>query len=164
MPYADPEIRKLKSKDYCKRYRERHSNDLAVKIRRRKRENEARKTWSPEEREKHRLYMAEYRNSRKEKFRAHNRLRYTGWTAAEFREALYAQQGCCKICGQLLELGRGATGMHADHDHATGLRRGILCRGCNLSLGYLRDDTWRVQNALNYLTEYHQEKQSCLED
>lgn len=107
--------------------------------------------------------MREYNARNKGKATAYNRLRYTGWTAEEFKEALYAQRGCCKICGQLLELGKKANGMHADHDHATGQIRGILCRGCNIGLGYLRDDTWRLQNAVKYLTDYHQENSKCLE-
>jgi hypothetical protein len=50
----------------------------------------------------------------------------------------------CAICGTERHLG-------VDHCHVTMRVRGLLCRHCNLALGYLRDDPRRVTAALTYL-------------
>jgi recombination endonuclease VII len=64
-------------------------------------------------------------------------------------EALYeGQGGRCYIC-------RRATGasrrLSVDHDHVTGLVRGLLCRPCNSMLGHARDDIPFLQRAMAYL-------------
>lgn len=42
-------------------------------------------------------------------------------------------------------------GMAGDHDHKTGKPRGILCRNCNMALGYMCDDPSRLRLAADYL-------------
>jgi hypothetical protein len=41
--------------------------------------------------------------------------------------------------------------MHIDHDHKTGLVRGLLCKHCNQGLGHFRDSTTFLHNAVGYL-------------
>lgn len=42
------------------------------------------------------------------------------------------QRGMCAVCGVDLEVGRWKRRRWVlDHDHATGLVRGVLCRSCN---------------------------------
>jgi hypothetical protein len=43
---------------------------------------------------------------------------------------------------------------HLDHDHVTGTIRGILCRGCNMALGCVKDSQARLQNLIEYLKSY----------
>jgi hypothetical protein len=38
-----------------------------------------------------------------------------------------------------------------DHDHKTNKLRGLLCGACNTGLGYLRDNTTILKNAIKYL-------------
>ena len=41
--------------------------------------------------------------------------------------------------------------MIVDHSHATGKVRGLLCRPCNFSLGFMRDDPRLTAAATEYL-------------
>lgn len=52
-------------------------------------------------------------------------------------------KGPCDICGR--------EGQHVDHDHLTGMHRGLLCRTCNVGLGYFRDDPRILRRASAYL-------------
>ena len=73
------------------------------------------------------------------------RLSKYGLTEAEFEEMRHAQGGLCAICG----LGDKLV---IDHDHDTGAVRGLLCHGCNVGLGFFRDDPVRLRAAAAYLT------------
>lgn len=44
----------------------------------------------------------------------------------------------------------GARNLHLDHDHTTGRFRGVLCNGCNTSLGALNDDPERITSLAAY--------------
>ena len=68
---------------------------------------------------------------------------------AEFDALLDSQGGRCAICRTETAGGKG--GWHVDHDHATGRIRGLLCHGCNIALGYFRDDPDRLRAAMAYL-------------
>lgn len=59
--------------------------------------------------------------------------------AHRYAEYLQLQDGRCAICGTGEP---GGTRLHGnrfalDHDHDTGLVRGLLCHRCNVGLGYL---------------------------
>lgn len=41
--------------------------------------------------------------------------------------------------------------MHVDHDHSTGVVRGVLCQPCNLALGHLHDDPIRIMALFDYV-------------
>lgn len=56
--------------------------------------------------------------------------------------------GRCEICGTA-DFGRQTP--HLDHDHSTGLVRGILCARCNTGLGLLGDSETTLQKAQEYL-------------
>jgi len=57
----------------------------------------------------------------------------------------------CQICGRLDGTGRFGQ-LHIDHDHQSGKVRGVLCHGCNVSIGHFRDDPKLLLAAINYLT------------
>jgi hypothetical protein len=70
-------------------------------------------------------------------------------TSEQYEAMLEYQGGCCAIC-QLPP--RGKLPLNVDHDHKTGLVRGLLCWTCNhrlLPAG--RDDPERMLNAAHYL-------------
>jgi hypothetical protein len=68
-----------------------------------------------------------------------------------------AQSGKCLICSTDLPnpaktKKKHARGVwHLDHCHQTGEIRGILCHRCNMALGMMKDDTLRLQKAIDYL-------------
>jgi hypothetical protein len=59
-------------------------------------------------------------------------------------ERIIAGEGC-DICGKRTKR------MAIDHDHDTGEVRGILCKDCNLILGWVKDDAVRLRNMAAYL-------------
>ena len=54
----------------------------------------------------------------------------------------------CAICGDPPKADKR---LSLDHDHATGLDRGLLCQPCNIGLGQFRDDPHRLLSAVVYL-------------
>jgi len=66
------------------------------------------------------------------------------------KDAMLAQQNySCAVCRTVSS--GGNHGWHTDHDHVTGMIRGILCRSCNLVLGHVKDDADRLQKLIDYL-------------
>lgn len=56
----------------------------------------------------------------------------------------------CAICQRSTGTTRK---LSVDHDHATGLVRGLLCRPCNDFLGWIRDDPAAGRRLHNYLVD-----------
>ena len=50
----------------------------------------------------------------------------------------------CAACGSTYQL-------CVDHNHATGIVRGTLCRTCNLAVGWTKDDPARLRALADYL-------------
>ncbi len=75
-------------------------------------------------------------------------MRKYGLTRQEWDDLLIAQTGRCAICSTPLI---GDRDPHVDHDHETGVVRGLLCSGCNLGLGHFKDDVDRLSAAIRYL-------------
>jgi hypothetical protein len=67
-----------------------------------------------------------------------------GMTLEEYDLRSNEQGGACAICKVRADL-------HVDHCHVTGEVRGLLCRRCNVGLGFFADDIDRVQAAASYL-------------
>lgn len=77
--------------------------------------------------------------------------RRTRWGVTDYEERLAAQGGVCAIC-------KGESGakrnLAVDHDHDTGLVRGLLCGKCNTALGQLDEDFGRFREAAFYLIDW----------
>lgn len=75
-----------------------------------------------------------------------------GIEVSAFREMLAGQGGACAGCGvKYRHQLPAADGWHIDHDHETGMVRGILCRHCNLMLGFAKDNPTTLRRAAEYL-------------
>lgn len=74
-----------------------------------------------------------------------------GITVKEYEAILFGQNGLCAICQRnLLFFSNKKDEPCVDHNHQTGKVRGILCRGCNLSLSMVENKEFFL-NAINYL-------------
>lgn len=58
------------------------------------------------------------------------------------------QNGCCAICGM-------ETRLVIDHDHETGIMRGLLCYTHNTALGMFADNPELLVRAAEYLKEHN---------
>ncbi len=79
-----------------------------------------------------------------------------GIEPAQYDLMLESQDGKCAVCKEISD-----EMLHVDHDHSCcpdshktcgKCVRGLLCRRCNLALGYLDDSTNKLQSAINYLS------------
>lgn len=92
--------------------------------------------------------------------RARRLQRTYGLTPEAFDALLLAQGSACAICGTD-DPGVSHGQWHIDHCHDTNLVRGILCHGCNVGLGYFKDDPARLASAIDYLARAAGEQQAA---
>lgn len=68
-------------------------------------------------------------------------------------ETMFESQGrACAICSS--DSPGGAKYWATDHDHDTGMVRGILCSNCNLGIGYFKDSCDTIIGAAMYLLQH----------
>jgi hypothetical protein len=97
-------------------------------------------------------YDREQRATHPDKFKDRNRritLRKYKLDVAGYDRLLEKQHGVCAICGN----GNKGKTFHVDHDHKTGVVRGLLCSSCNMALGLLKDDPNIVLRMFDYLED-----------
>lgn len=160
----DPE--KVKAKR--KRYYERHRDEILAKQREWYRNNseyarnytkewralnpERTKTghrkWMEENRERGRKQRAEWRSKNPEKYLDSWLKSSYGISLEEYRCMESSQGGVCCICRHKNEHGKR---LAVDHDHATGVIRGLLCDKCNRALGLMKDRPDNLRAAADYL-------------
>lgn len=85
---------------------------------------------------------------RKEVYRRHSLKSKYGITIEEFDLLLEKQNYCCAICKTDTPGGRG--NFHVDHNHETGVVRGLLCHLCNVALHKAESKGW-LDEAKKYL-------------
>jgi hypothetical protein len=86
--------------------------------------------------------------SAEQRWRSHLRKRY-GITVEQHSAKLAEQSNRCAVCREEFDSDRRQP--RIDHDHATGVFRGVLCHACNVSLGLFGDDPARLRRAADYL-------------
>ncbi len=75
------------------------------------------------------------------------------WITKEDFDRIFISQGMsCGCCHAAVP---GNRGWNVDHDHVTGLVRGILCCTCNLNIGALGDSVHGVMRAVDYLVKHY---------
>lgn len=76
-----------------------------------------------------------------------------GLTLADYAAMLAGQNGVCALCYR----GPGKRPLHVDHNHMSGVVRGLLCHQCNWYLGTVDRDPM----ILGRITEYRQRGMTC---
>jgi len=79
---------------------------------------------------------------------AASRRKLTGFAQADWDAAFLSQDGLCAIC-------RENAAQAADHNHATGQKRGLLCTSCNTGLGHFRELPGRLEAAITYVRKWN---------
>ena len=114
------------------------------------------KEWRSKNPEKQRAYVRKYNAAHKEAHAASNAAwkmkRLYGLSLEDFGGLWAAQGFVCAVCGSVPRAMKGGRdGRCVDHDHETGRVRGILCNGCNMALGYVRDSPATLRALAEYL-------------
>jgi hypothetical protein len=84
------------------------------------------------------------------RFRGH--IKKYGIDVEDWARLFNAQDGRCAICTRKLD---GGFHTHVDHDHETKKIRGLLCHGCNTSIGHLAESPDILRRAIVYLEMRH---------
>jgi len=130
----------------------------------------AKQSLTDEQREAKKLYNRQWNARNQDKKRAsirrwveHNRvaIRERGWRRggmvgeelyALFLDRLKKQNKACAICGKAIS--ESSRGSHFDHDHVTGVPRGVLCRDCNIGIGMFEDNIDVMRIAIEYINKW----------
>ena len=91
-----------------------------------------------------------YRKQLGRKLSVTNRMRKYGLTEEQFMNMLREQEFKCATCDASVSPD-DTFATHIDHCHSTGAVRGVLCRLCNLALGYARDNPDTLDRMAAYL-------------
>jgi Recombination endonuclease VII len=79
--------------------------------------------------------------------RVRNLRRWFDLTLEQYDQILAEQGGVCAGCGRPPR----KTRLAVDHNHATDIVRGLLCRGCNIALGGVEDNPQTLLRLIQYL-------------
>jgi hypothetical protein len=98
-----------------------------------------------------------YKNNPEQYFFNQLKARY-GISKTDYLNMIEQQDNKCAICNKPETVenhwNKGtAKRLCVDHDHKTGLIRGLLCYRCNTTLGKMEDDTELLKNMIQYLED-----------
>jgi hypothetical protein len=108
-------------------------------------------------------YTAYWRKENPEEAHAQattSRFKRYGFTKERYAEIWERQGGKCANPGCTarfpLDVMNGNSGsvLHVDHSHSSGRVRGLLCRECNLALGYVNDSIDLLRGLIEYLESF----------
>lgn len=120
--------------------------------------NEATKNWRKRNPELIKEIRRKTDEKRKQVRRERRYLENYGISLEEYNAKLKEQGGCCAICrNPERKLSKGGLEMQplcVDHNHTTGKIRGLLCSGCNLAIGNMKENIDYLLSAVTYLRKY----------
>ena len=74
--------------------------------------------------------------------RSRKNIRHYGISHADFIAAQEEAGGFCPLCGIESNEDSRHHKLVVDHDHETGKFRGLLCRNCNMGMGFIDNELW----------------------
>lgn len=99
----------------------------------------------------------EHYTENREKILDRKRFRSYGISRDEYLQMLDEQEGVCAICKReersRATVTNNMRALAVDHCHDTGNVRGLLCKTCNLGLGFFEDNPKFLNKAIRYLKE-----------
>lgn len=147
MPYKNPEDAKAYKKAWAKAYYEKN----------REKERAKQKAYYEKNKEEVKAKRRAYHKKNRDKRRVKNLKKRYGIGLHEYNLMFTEQKGKCACCG--IHQNELTKKFAVDHDHDTGLIRGLLCNHCNLALGKLGDNIEGLMRALNYLEKHELTKE-----
>lgn len=100
--------------------------------------------------ERRKIYLSNPENKEKAKIKAI--LTKYRLSQEEFKKILGKSGGKCEIC--YVSLYGLEYKLNIDHCHKTNKVRGILCRNCNLGIGFFEENKKVLSSAIKYLKNY----------
>ena len=94
-------------------------------------------------------------------YRIREVLQLRGIDAEQYEKLVKDHDGKCAICG-MPETRRNPKNpseicrLVIDHSHETNMVRGLLCHGCNVGIGHLKDNLQLILNAYHYIDYWDQ--------
>lgn len=100
--------------------------------------------------------VKKWKNDNKDKIRNAEYLSRYGISLIEYEEMLRVQNNRCATCGKHeTEVHRKI--LHVDHCHETEKVRGLLCRNCNVALGFVQDSEDTLTEMILYLRKFNEQ-------
>jgi len=101
------------------------------------------------------VWQAANKEARRERCRANTLKKDYGITVEQYDAMLAAQNGRCALCRtDKVGDGRWNKRLAVDHDHVTGVVRGLLCSKCNIGLGAFGDNESTLAAAAHYVMRH----------
>jgi putative sterol carrier protein len=119
------------------------------------------RNWQKKNPEKQKAYVKKYQKENLEQIKDYNHKRKYGITIEERNSILIKQGGCA--CCEAAKPG-SKYGWQMDHDHVTGIIRGILCHHCNVALGQVKDSIEHLKKLIIYLEKHSTGEQHASRD
>ncbi len=96
-----------------------------------------------------------------DRYRGNTLQKTYGISLATFDKKVNQQNNLCALCQKpekyIFKSANKPNALCVDHDHATGQIRDLLCRSCNLIVGYVENHTDLVKLAFDYLENHRAE-------
>lgn len=109
---------------------------------------------------RYRLKRAEILEQKRQHYEANKDVFYERWifrayglTWQDYSRLLENQEFRCAVCYRPAHQNKDGR-LAVDHDHITGVVRGLLCTHCNTGIGNFRDSAVRLSNAAHYLLDH----------
>lgn len=122
------------------------------RIKNKEKVRESKKQWKIQNPEKVKEYNKRYKDKYKERIDIEKKnfhlKKSFNISFSEYSEISLRQNNVCAICSKKCATGRN---LAVDHNHQTGIIRGLLCMKCNRAIGLFCDDINIIRKALMYL-------------
>ena len=103
-------------------------------------------------RDRLRNYTKEWRMSNMSGIRHYDLMKLYGINNDEYNSMFNSQNGCCAICG--IHQSELKKRLSVDHDHITGVVRGLLCDRHNRGMGYFSESPELLRKTADYLEKF----------